>query len=256
MKSNKVITIGLTSLLLFALSQRFSWLVPIPKIEAKCSESGSFESGPKKVHLIELYTSEGCSSCPPAEKWLNSLYDSKNLYKAFIPVAFHVDYWNYLGHPDPYSSKSFSNRQRAYANQWKSRNVYTPGFVKDGNEWRSFSRSAPNEKGGVVGNLKVKPLKDDRYEISFDSKKKNYRVYGSILLHGLENKIRRGENRGKVLRHNFVVNDLQVSSLKDGKATLKLKSKDRGQKDQSIVFWVTEGNSLAPIQAAGRCLKI
>ena len=59
--------------------------------------SATFESGPAQVSLLELYTSEGCSSCPPAEAWMNSLKNKPGLWTAFVPVAFHVDYWNSLG---------------------------------------------------------------------------------------------------------------------------------------------------------------
>jgi len=57
----------------------------------------TFNSSTQQVNLIELYTSEGCSSCPPADKWLNSLKEQQGLWTEFIPLAFHVDYWDYIG---------------------------------------------------------------------------------------------------------------------------------------------------------------
>lgn len=251
---NRLITFALAFLLLAVLSQRFSWFVPEVAVAATCEVSGPFESGKNQLHLIELYTSEGCSSCPPAEKWLNSLYKDPHLYKTFVPVAFHVDYWNYLGHPDPLSKPAFSNRQRRYASEWSSKTVYTPGFVQDGEEWRSLMRKVPSSKGKEVGNLKIKPLKENQFEVSFDGKS-GERVFGAFLLHGLEHKIKRGENRGKVLKHNFVVGDLAVENLEKGKAILRLKKPDFAHKDQSVAFWVSSRNSLKPIQAVGRCLK-
>lgn len=255
MNLSNIVSLGLFLLLFFALSQRFSWFVPEVAVAATCDSVGNFESGEEKVHILELYTSEGCSSCPPAEKWLNSLYNHPLLYKSFIPLAFHVDYWNYLGHPDPYSKGQYSKRQRTYASEWKSGTVYTPGFIKDGREWRSFSRSAPSKSGEKVGNLKVQSMKGNKFKVTFAGTGAAY-VYGAFLLHGLENKIKRGENRGKTLVHSFVVGDLQKKALKDGMASIELTDPKLGQKDQSVVFWVTSKTSQAPVQAAGHCLKM
>jgi hypothetical protein len=90
------------------------------------------QSGPKQVTLMELYTSEGCSSCPPAEVWFSELKDAPGLWKIFVPVAFHVDYWDNLGWPDKYASAAFTARQRSYAAEWRSENVYTPELVSGG----------------------------------------------------------------------------------------------------------------------------
>jgi hypothetical protein len=85
----------------------------------------TFQSSETQTSLLELYTSEGCSSCPPAESWLSRLKESPGLWKDFVPVAFHVDYWNYLGWRDPWSTKAFTDRQHAYARTWRSDSVYT-----------------------------------------------------------------------------------------------------------------------------------
>ena len=96
------------------------------------------ETGPQRVHLIELFTSQGCSSCPPAEVWLSKLKSEPGLWKNFVPLAFHVDYWDYLGWRDPWATKEFSDRQRNYAEAWRRDSVYTPGFVLNGREWREW----------------------------------------------------------------------------------------------------------------------
>ena len=79
-----------------------------------------FESGPVKVHLIELFTSQGCSSCPPAEAWLSKLKSEPGLWKDFIPLAFHVDYWDRLGWRDPFAAKQWTARQYQYSEAWKN----------------------------------------------------------------------------------------------------------------------------------------
>src|SRR5690242_2519357 len=101
----------------------------------------TFQSSESQTSLLELYTSEGCSSCPPAETWLSRLKESPGLWKDFVPIAFHVDYWDYLGWRDSWSTKAFTDRQHAYARTWRNGSVYTPGFVLNGKEWRTWSRS-------------------------------------------------------------------------------------------------------------------
>ena len=73
------------------------------------------DSGVAQVTLLELYTSQGCSSCPPAERWLNAYIDSDDLWTKTVPVAFHVDYWDYLGWKDSLADSAHGERQRAYA---------------------------------------------------------------------------------------------------------------------------------------------
>src|SRR5688572_1610666 len=98
------------------------------------------QSPAQQVHLLELYTSEGCSSCPPADRWLSDLKDDPGLWKNFVPVAFHVDYWDHLGWKDKFARAAHTSRQRRYADEWGANTVYTPGLVLDGAEWRSRER--------------------------------------------------------------------------------------------------------------------
>ena len=84
-----------------------------------------FESGPQQTVLVELYTSEGCSSCPPAEAWMSRLQGDPGLWKKFVPIAFHVDYWDRLGWRDRFSSRNWTERQSRYAALWQSESVYT-----------------------------------------------------------------------------------------------------------------------------------
>ncbi len=107
----------------------------------------ALESGPMKTHLLELFTSEGCSSCPPAEAWLSKLKDDAGLWRDFVPLAFHVDYWDRPGWRDPFASKVWTARQYEYSARWKSSNVYTPGFVLDGREWRN---NAPHSNRSAI----------------------------------------------------------------------------------------------------------
>ena len=79
--------------------------------------------------FVELYTSQRCSSCPPAEKWLSTLTDDPTLWHELIPINFHVDYWVYLGWKYPFAQQILSEQQRLYTAVGKTRVVGTPGFV-------------------------------------------------------------------------------------------------------------------------------
>jgi hypothetical protein len=103
----------------------------------------SFTSGDGNSSLVELYTSEGCSSCPPAEDWLGHWKDSPHLWKEIFPVNFHVDYWDNLGWPDRFAKAAYTARQRAYAARLGQDSVYTPEFVVDGAEFRGWFHGSP-----------------------------------------------------------------------------------------------------------------
>ena len=90
----------------------------------------TLSSGQQQTLLIELYTSEGCSSCPPAEEYLNALKQNQKLWQVYIPVAFHVGYWDYIGWRDPYAHPAYAKRQSEYARQRNQGTVYTPAFVQ------------------------------------------------------------------------------------------------------------------------------
>ena len=170
----------------------------------------TFQSSGKQPALIELYTSEGCSSCPPAETWLSRLKESPGLWKDFVPLAFHVDYWDYLGWRDPWASKSFSDRQRAYAKQWRSNSIYTPGFVLNGKEWRDWSgrKDGPKSGDAKAGVLIVSSSDTNHWQVSFapaNTDGAGYEVHAALLAGGLSSDVKAGENRGRLLRHDFVV---------------------------------------------------
>src|SRR5262249_43250176 len=93
-------------------------------------------SGAERVALLELYTSEGCDSCPPADKWVSELPAKKLGADRVIALAFHVDYWNYIGWIDPYAQARFSERQRQQATRRGASFVFTPQLLLNGNDYR------------------------------------------------------------------------------------------------------------------------
>src|ERR1043166_1476275 len=135
---------------LYAVCRISAILLSVSLFSAQ-AEDRTFQSGPQRVHLIELFTSQGCSSCPSAEAWFSKLKAEPGLWKDFVPLAFHVDYWDRLGWGDPFASKEWTARQYQYSANWKSESVYTPGFVLNGREWEG--RNIPplaTEKAGAL----------------------------------------------------------------------------------------------------------
>lgn len=215
------------------------------------ADSRVIASGPSQVHLIELYTSEGCSSCPPAEDWLSRLKKDPALWRRFVPVAFHVDYWDYLGWPDPFAAPEWSARQRAHAARWRVRGVYTPGFVLDGREWRT--RVLPRGAPETIGSLWLE-ADGDKVRVTFSpaAAPGPHDVYLARLGSGLVTKVAAGENHGRTLVHDFVVLSLQKAELPPGETDLELTLDPLpAHKADALAGWITPRGSLVPIQAAG-----
>src|SRR6266404_5814599 len=221
----------------------------------------TFQSSGEQVALLELYTSEGCSSCPPAETWLSRLKESPGLWKDFVPVAFHVDYWDYLGWRDPWASKSFSDRQRTYAKQWRSDSTYTPGFVLNGKEWRDWSgrKDGPKSPGLKAGVLTVTSSDTNRWQVSFapaSAVGSNYEVQAALLAGGLSSKVKAGENRGRLLNHDFVVLTLAKAplvlsgDLAQGEFALN-KQRNSAETDLALAVWITPAGRPEALQATG-----
>jgi hypothetical protein len=210
-----------------------------------------FESGPERVHLIELFTSEGCSSCPPAEAWLSQLKSEPRLWKDFVPLAFHVDYWDHLGWRDPFAAKEWTARQFQYSASWKNDGVYTPGFVLDGRESQRGVPSASTDKPGV---LKI-ALANNRVSAAFNptgGESKDVDLHVAMLGFDLNTKPTAGENNGRNLHQDFVVLSLTNQKMPDGKAEIGLNSDSHAG---AIAAWITAPNQLEPIQAVGGWLR-
>lgn len=218
------------------------------------------ESGPARTHLLELYTSEGCSSCPPAEAWLSKLKDEPRLWREIVPIAFHVDYWDRLGWRDPFASKLWTARQYEYSARWKSSSVYTPGFVLDGREWRN--RGVPPPSADAAGVFKVAIANNGVVRATFQpasGENKPLELHVARLGFGLNVSVKAGENRGRKLRHDFVVLSLAATEMNGGKAELRAPvaavPNEEANSRGAIAAWVTEPGQIEPIQAVGGWLR-
>jgi hypothetical protein len=222
-----------------------------------CADDVVFESGPKKVQLLELFTSEGCSSCPPAEASLGRLVDDPRLWQEFVPVAFHVDYWDRLGWKDPFASAEWTKRQQAYAAQWKAESVYTPAFVLNGREWQNASVPVIND-AEAPGVLKATAQSDHNVVISFTPANGNARdfdLYLARLGFGISMNVRAGENNGRSLRHDFVVLSLDHQKLASTPQEFDLpvpapEAASRSNRT-ALAIWITRPGDIKPLQATG-----
>jgi hypothetical protein len=178
-----------------------------------------FQSGEKRTGLIELYTSEGCSSCPPAEAWLSKLKTNAGLWKDFVPLAFHVDYWKNLGWRDRFASRLFTDRQRAYSALLRSDSVYTPEFILNGSEWRGWSdnHQLPKVASEIVGVLSARTIDSNTFSVAFRPAREllpQWEAHVALLGCGVSSRVSAGENSGRKLEHDFVVLDHQRGLMK------------------------------------------
>jgi len=240
---------------LFALL--ISWHSQSSSIDAPVE----FSSGQHQVAMLELFTSEGCSSCPPADRWLSNLKNDPGLWSNFNPIAFHVDYWDYIGWTDRFAQSQFSDRQRRYADEGGARVVYTPGFFVNGTDWRGWRTgetiaSANNEVGDLAVSITGRDV-----VAQFDSQNDKHEdlvFHIAVLGMNLETKVAAGENTGKTLHHDFValsVVSVPLENTTTGyKATTRIANANSVAKDRAIVAWVTDNKRQTPIQSVGGLL--
>lgn len=225
------------------------------------AEKLQFNSSGTKTQLIELYTSQGCSSCPPAEHLLSTQLTRKRLWKDIIPIAFHVDYWDYLGWKDIYSEPSFTQRQRRHFQLGNISNVYTPGFVVDGREWRGFFRGLDIPQTQAAGGV---------LRLNWDSESQNATVsyqdftqqpkYCYFAILGFEQgvAIQAGENKGLKLNQDFVALQVNRTAIAETdshyqcQTTLKMGHlrANAVAHSRAIVSWITDSTE-RPLQATG-----
>jgi hypothetical protein len=186
-----------------------------------------------RVVVVELFTSEGCSSCPPADALLKQLSERQSVQGAqIVALEEHVDYWNHLGWKDPYSSNEFSQRQSDYAQVFGTDGVYTPQMVVDGqNEFvgsRSLAAKEAIEKAAnrpkaevvLVPSANSSPGKP-AFEVqvkSLDgiSVRGETELWVAVTEKGLQTDVKAGENSGETLKHAAVVRTLQrIDTIRD-----------------------------------------
>ncbi len=237
--------------------------VYVASMVSAAAETLHFESPGPRVSLLELYTSEGCSSCPAADRWMRTLQDDPRLWREVVPVAFHVDYWDYIGWNDRFASPVYSNRQRDYARGRHVSTVYTPGFVLAGEEWRSwFILPVLRLDNGVQAGKLELSVTESQAKVAFTPSvpvSGALEVHVAILGFDLKTEVRAGENGGRTLEHDFVV--LGYRSLATTRqtsaytASFSLPDVKAPSERKAIAAWVSPRHDPRPVQVVGGWLN-
>lgn len=180
-------------------------------------------SGEKTAALVELYTSEGCDSCPPADRWLSGLGERGYVPSKVVPLSLHVDYWDYIGWKDPYAKPAFSGRQRKLTQLQRLAFVYTPQVMLQGQDFRAWRGPAFD---AAVARINLDPARA-RISLSIDALRpaamtvdvtaqvldkghlKDAALYVAAYENRLSSAVTSGENRGRTLKHDYVVLEWQ-----------------------------------------------
>jgi hypothetical protein len=166
------------------------------------------QTGPDRAHLVELYTSEGCDSCPPAEKWLYTLRQHPGL----VGLEFHVTYWDGSGWHDPFDAQAHTDRQKMLAKRGNHEVIYTPQIWIDGHIWHNWPKGAPpgfvdKASSPLTATVDIGPPLRTTFDATGADSKDNdkYRLYAAVIENGLVSSVTGGENKGKTFTHDDVV---------------------------------------------------
>lgn len=219
----------------------------------------AFSSGTQQTRMIELFTSEGCSSCPPADEWLSGLLDHPLLFTSVFPVARHVDYWDDLGWPDPLATSDNSSRQRALVAAGHGRAIYTPGFFINGEEWRGWFNDPTLPFPPDISTPGTLRAISDGQTVMVDLGRLNDNagiasVHAALLGFDISKAVGAGENRGKTLTHNFVLLGEVHTARVEPQVTLRLPETTTAVGSTALLVWV-ENASGAIRQTTGGWLR-
>jgi len=173
---------------------------------ANAAQSCSARSGPTVAPLVELYTSEGCNSCPPADRWLSALKARPDV----VGLAFHVDYWDRLGWKDRFASASFTQRQGEQQAVNGARFSYTPQVVVDGHDRKDWPRASFAEQRAKAP-VSIELAHDGasivaKVEADADAPTR-LAAYWAVTEFGHRTAVKAGENEGVTLDHDYVVRE-------------------------------------------------
>lgn len=216
---------------------------------AAAAQTCEVRSGARPLAVVELYTSEGCSSCPPADRWLSTLKTQDNV----LALSFHVNYWNHLGWRDPFATPETTARQYRLKEALGGKYVYTPQVVLNGRDHRSWNgQSASSLIGLPAAAAPALHLRRQGNVVTAQiasAPGTDLAGYWAVLQDGLVSKVTRGENAGEDLRHDHVVSRYQPvppwSAAQGGSTQLTLPP----GATQRVAFVVTNPTLTQPVQA-------
>ena len=205
-------------------------VLSLPAAATECTAA----SGSQRVAVLELYTSEGCDSCPSADQWVSELPAKKLATSRVVALAFHVDYWNQLGWVDPFSQGTFSERQRQHSRRRGASFVFTPQLLLNGQDYRRAmlfddidDRIKTINRGKPRAHIQLKlsasgSALDSKVEVAVSDgmDQRRAQVYIALYENNLVTAVKAGENRGRTLKHDFVVRELVGPLALDDKGNL------------------------------------
>lgn len=215
--------------------------------------------------VVELFTSEGCSDCPPADNLLSAIVQRPDPNLVLIPLAFHVTYWNNGGWRDRFSDARYSDRQQGYERRLHVQSAYTPQSIidgqyeavgSDGAKIAEYIRRAAAEPKPVTVNLSA-----SGDSVSVAARAPNENTWGRVLLaiteDGLSTEVKAGENRSRTLKHTAVVRSLEeIGRLSGGtfSRVVRLKLGNDWQRDRVHVVVLVQNKSDQVLGAASTTL--
>lgn len=218
--------------------------------------------------VVELFTSQGCSSCPPADRLLSAIGSEDHRGRTVIPLAYHVDYWNSLGWRDPFSAASWTERQQRYAQTMKATQVYTPQIVVNGTE-----QMVGNAERPVRAEIERQLDGGDRGTVAIDNVTRNGNAL-AVKLHahldpgvptadlvvavfesGITTAVKAGENANRSLANDFIVRwenrTASVAANADAATTVNIPV-DANWKNVGVAAFLQDPKTLAIYGSAAK----
>lgn len=200
--------IEISVLLLLALV--FTIFVSFTSLKSETNSKEFF----KPVIVLELFTSQGCSSCPPADQLLNEV--KQKFPEKVFALSYHVDYWNYIGWKDPFSRPEFSTKQRFYNSKFKSQGNYTPQLVVNGrehfvgsNHTKVYKAITRTKNLTSTNQIEISNIKDNGTKVNFDYKidghNSDLNIRAVLVLDERTTRVTRGENSSRTLKNSNIV---------------------------------------------------
>ncbi len=210
------------------------------------------ESAATLTPVIELYTSEGCSSCPPADRWLSGLKASAASGKAVVQ-AFHVGYWDYIGWTDRFAAPAHTERQKQVASNNRLNTIYTPQLVRNGLDWRDYAKARESVEPARAS-IAMRRSDGNSFEanVAPTDSAARWSAYWTVTENSHSSKVKAGENSGELLQHDFVVRQYVPAGDYQGSARLVFRAiPDAPGHPRQINLVVFDKRSGKPLQALG-----
>lgn len=198
--------------------------------------------------VVELYTSEGCSSCPPADQWLSTLKGRSDV----LPLAFHVTYWDRLGWADRYALPEATARQYELSRTAGQSGVYTPQVVANGRDWRVWPRLPDASKAAAPVATLVRDGDRVRVNVAASAASQRLAGYWAVTEDAHVSRVSAGENAGETLKHDHVVRLYKPvaawNAAQEQQAELTI-TRGVAEHPRRVVFVVTDAVTQRPLQA-------